>query len=58
MAIWPIICHYSVHSVSEACSCLAIVVAKSGGQSLLTLLLWLQTNKIFRKQGISTSCRM
>ena len=33
-------------------------VPKSGGQSLLTLLLWLQTVKIFRKQGISTSCWM
>ena len=31
---------------------------KSGGQCLLTLLLRLQTIKIFRKQGISTSCRM
>ena len=31
---------------------------KSGSQSLLTLLLRLQTIKIFRKQGISTSFRM
>ena len=60
MAIWPIICHYSVHSLSEACSCLAIVVIvvvvkkapKSGGQSLLTLLLWLEARYINIMQDV------